>query len=226
MNFNDASGLDQSFVSCSWDAADLDDEGNVVSIYTCSLAFWQSGRPLGPVQNKGGLHTNLAKAAKTAWQYLNSVWQNCLNAFEQIKGFNATTFQNLLTNTPANGGITWLDDTDPSVANSSIGSYGGTNTSTNPISSLFQTGADAVTLPGTTDVAIGPSYFTNETQTQQIAIAIHEALHVALGQDDNGLYSTLSQFGFTQGSNSGQITDWIVGTSDHMSTRGGGCKNP
>jgi RHS repeat-associated protein len=251
VNRHDPSGLDDGdptfYVTSTGEPDPSDDEGgpdvgdtDSLSDYCLTASWqpvcaglnpfslWQSGGRPGPVQNKGGVHTSPAAAAKVAWQYLNSVWQDCLNDFEQIQGFNATTFQSLLSNTPANGGITWLNDNDPSVANSTIASYGGTNTSTDPISSLFQGGADAYALPGTTDVVVGPDYFTNETQTQQIAIAIHEALHVALGQNDVQLYNTLSQFGFDYNPNvgSGQITDWIVGTKDQMSTTGGGCQNP
>jgi hypothetical protein len=112
------------------------------------------------------------------------------------------------------------------VANSTIGSYNGTN-NTQTVGSQFGSGTDAVTIPSSTYVAVGSGYFTNETQTQQIAIAIHETLHVALGLGDGDLEQALQQFGFPQSvPNSGYITDWIVGTKDQMSTTGGGCKNP
>ncbi len=80
---------------------------------------------------------------------------------------------------------------------------------------------DAQTIPGTNTVVLGPDYFTNETQTQQIAVMIHEALHVALGFDDSQLAGWLENFGFTPSSNSGQITNWIVGTANQMDTNGG-----
>ena len=77
-------------------------------------------------------------------------------------------------------------------------------------------------------MAVGSNYFTDNTQTEQIAIAVHEALHVALGFNDAQLAGWLINFGFRPSAtfSSHEITDWIVGTKDHMSTVGGGCKSP
>jgi len=58
---------------------------------------------------------------------------------------------------------------------------------------------------------------------------IHEALHVlmgpSIGYSDAALAGWLKNFGFQPGANSGQITNWIVGTANQMDTNGG-CKNP
>lgn len=77
-------------------------------------------------------------------------------------------------------------------------------------------------------VVLGANYFTDNTQTEQVAIAVHEALHMALGFDDGQLAGWLTNFAFKPSSNfsSHEITDWIVGTAGHMSTTGGGCKHP
>lgn len=93
--------------------------------------------------------------------------------------------------------------------------------------SSFLGSASAQTILGTNYVVIGQNYFTDNTQTEQVAIAIHEALHMTLGFDDTRLKQWLMNFGFNpteRGSH--DITDWIVGTAGHMSTDGGGCKNP
>ena len=167
--------------------------------------------------NKGGYYTSPGNAAKTAWQYLNSNWSNCLSDFSQDARFNAAAFQQLL-----NGGITWVSDRNGVLNDVSINQVAH-NGDLSPIGSLFTGGADAATIPGTHTVILGPDYFTNETQTQQIAVMIHEALHVALGFNDSQLAGWLQNFGFTPSSPfvSGQITNWIVGTANQMDTNGG-----
>jgi len=124
-------------------------------------------------------------------------------------------------------GITWLDARNSSVGATTVDSYAH-NGDTRTLSQLFTYGASAVVLPGTTYVVVGSNYFTDNTQTQQIAIAIHEALHITLKLDDGELAGWLVNFGFKPSTTftSSEITDWIVGTADHMSTEGGGCKNP
>jgi len=167
--------------------------------------------------NNGGYYTNPGNAAKTAWQYLNSNWSNCLSDFSQDARFNAAAFQQLL-----NGGITWVSDRNGVLNDVSINQVAH-NGDLSPIGSLFTGGADAATIPGTHTVILGPDYFTNETQTQQIAVMIHEALHVALEFNDSQLTGWLQNFGFTPSSPfvSGQITNWIVGTANQMDTNGG-----
>ena len=123
-------------------------------------------------QTKGGSQTIPNKAARTAWQYLNNNWSNCLSDFEQSANFNAAKFQQLL-----NGGITWVGDQNGALNNFSINTVAH-NGNQNTIGSLFSGGADAATIPGTNVVILGPDYYTNETQTQQVAVMIHEALHV------------------------------------------------
>ena len=124
--------------------------------------------------------------------------------------------------------MTWLDVRNPSIGSATVDSYT-QNGDPTKLSDLFGSGTDAVALRGTSYVAVGPDYFTNETQTQQIAIAIHEALHIHMRFNDPDLAGWLGNFGFNPptGYNvSGAITDWIVGTKDLMSTIGGGCKHP
>jgi len=171
---------------------------------------------------KGGLNTDPAGTGKTAWQYLTSVWGNCLNDFNQLSGFNATAFGNLLQT-----GIAWLDTRNPAIASTTVDSYSH-NGDTTQLGQLFMNGQGnvAVRLLGTADVALGADYFTDETQTEQIAIAIHEALHIATGLGDSALMQALSAFGYKPTGNSQSITDWIVGSADLMSTTSGGCTNP
>lgn len=123
--------------------------------------------------------------------------------------------------------MNWFDATETSVGEqTTIGSLKGTDDSTK-LAGMFKQGANAANIPGTNDVVVGPDYFTNDTQTQQIGIAAHEALHAYLRLNDPDLATWLHQYGGFQstGGDSGQMTDWIVGTKDHMSTSGGGCNN-
>jgi hypothetical protein len=46
-------------------------------------------------------------------------------------------------------------------------------------------------------VVLGTDWYSDLTQTQQIANTIHEALHVQLGFGDDDLEDWLAKFGFT-----------------------------
>jgi RHS repeat-associated protein len=178
--------------------------------------------------SKGGLHTDPTTTGRTAWQYLTSTWGNCLNDFKQDGRFDASSFQKLLQGTDEGNGIQWLDSRSPDLANRTVNEFAH-NGDTRKLSQVVAGGDSAVTIPGTHIVVLGANYFTDNTQTEQIAIAVHEALHMALGFDDGQLAGWLGNFGFkVSGKNwsSHEITDWIVGTADHMSTKSGGCKNP
>lgn len=62
------------------------------------------------------------------------------------------------------------------------------------------------------NVALGNDYFQNNTQTQQIATAVHEALHIQMKMGDGELKGWLSNFGFkAEQYGTGDITDWISG---------------
>jgi RHS repeat-associated protein len=182
----------------------------------------------GDAGSKGGLRTDPTGTGRTAWQYLHSVWGNCLDDFKQDARFDAGAFDKLLTGTDDKNGIQWLDSRDPGLGSRTVDSFAH-NGDTRRLSDVVAGGDSAVTIPGTQIVILGSNYFTDNTQTEQIAIAVHEALHMALGFDDGQLAGWLGNFGFkTSGPNwsSHEITDWIVGTADHMSTSGGGCKHP
>jgi hypothetical protein len=90
-------------------------------------------------------------------------------------------------------------------------------------------GAYAKVIPGTSIVAVGADYYTDLTQTQQIGVAMHEALHIFLDVGDSGLAQWLGKFGFTYSGdiniNSQQMTEWIVGTPNQRDINGG-CQNP
>ena len=128
----------------------------------------------------------------------------------------------------------FLDTRSPDIVNQTENYYTGNGDQTKMGDLFIGTGNVAVTIPGSNFVALGPDYFADQTQTEQIAIAIHEALHImfpTLG--DTGLAITLEQFGFkpsvdptSQSFNSQEITDWIVGSANHSDTTSGGCKNP
>jgi hypothetical protein len=162
----------------------------------------------------------------TARQYLSSVWANCLDSFKSDPRFNADAFGTLLA-----GGMKWLNLGDPGIGATPVDVYSHDG-DTRPISALFANGDNAVVLPGTNVVVVSPNYYSDLTQTEQVAVAVHEALHIVTYSwgytTDIDLGEWLMNFGFSPSKrfSSGEITDWIVGTSDHMSTTGGGCKNP
>jgi RHS repeat-associated protein len=226
VNFNDPAGKFACVVGVGEGAEITNCE--VITMYVDSGVADTTGTAVAPgpsvvVQNKGGWYTNPAGTGKTAWQYLSSIWSNCLNDFNQDTRFDASTFQSLL-----NSGITWLDSRAPSVGDATVDSYAH-NGDTTTLSQLVAAGDSAVTIPGTQIVVLGANYFTDNTQTEQIGIAVHEALHIALGFNDAELAGWLENFGFKPSGpdwNSHEMTDWIVGTADHMSTTGGGCKKP
>ena len=180
----------------------------------------------GAPSNKGGLSTNPASTLKTARQYLDTIWSDCLADFSKDARCDGYTFGLILQN------INWL-----APGSASIDSYAH-NGDTRPISALVAGGESAATIPGTNYVVVGPDYYTDNTQTEQIAIAVHDALHIMTyswgapfqNGGDAALAGWLANFGFDNShfdpANSHQITDWIVGTADHTSTAGGGCKNP
>ncbi len=171
---------------------------------------------------RGGLNTDPKGTGRTAWQYLASIWGDCLSLFGQDARFDGASFRNLLTD-----GIRWLDVRQPQIASRTWDSYAHDGNQIT-LGEAFTGGASAITIMGTQYVAVGPNYFTDNTQTQQIAIAVHEALHITMNMDDTELGGWLMNFGFKPSSSfsSHEITNWIVGTKDHMSTIGGGCKNP
>jgi hypothetical protein len=190
-----------------------------------------SGGGSAPASDKGGTKTIASGTGRTAWQYLKSVWGDCLTDFEKDSRFDLSEFQGLL-----NGGMKFLDTRNSGIAAAPVGNYAGNGDGRSL--STFLNGADAAVILGTNWVVLGPDYYTNLTQTQQVALAIHEALHIeayswggAFQSDPDGaLKNWLTDVGgFTaspvQGM-TGDITDWIVGTADQMSTSGGGCKKP
>ena len=171
--------------------------------------------------NKGGWWTDPKGVGNTGWQYLSSIWSDCLSAFKTGARFSATTFETLLKSQ-----IRWLDARESNIADTTVDSYSHSG-DMHKLGDYLSGSASAVALMGSSYVALGRMYFSNETQTQQIAGAIHEALHLHLGMDDGQLAGWLSKFGFRPSDTftSGEISDWIVGTKDQMSTVGGGCKH-
>jgi hypothetical protein len=61
-------------------------------------------------------------------------------------------------------------------------------------------------------VVLGQNWFRNNTQTQQVASTIHEALHIQMRMGDVDLKGWLAtNFGFKGASfGTGDITDWIA----------------
>jgi hypothetical protein len=166
-----------------------------------------------PPPNKGGWNTDPIVAARTGWQYLTSIWNNCLNFFSQDARFSAERFQELLTNTPINGGITWWDTRDPAVGAKTVDSIAkdGDPRTLAKFLADHGPGTTAATILPTANAAVARDYFTNLTQTQQVAAAIHEALHVQFNFNDIQLQGLLMNWGFVPNdSGSGAVTDWIA----------------
>jgi RHS repeat-associated protein len=172
----------------------------------------------GTPANKGGWNTNPAGAAKTGWQYLSSIWKDCLDYFSKDARFSTSNFQNLLSNGTNNsgsgsGGIGWWDTRGASIANRTVGSIannGNPSTLTQYLGSQGFGVTAAVLIPSK-NVALSQDFFTNLTQTQQIAATIHEALHLQFGLGDVDLQGLLMNWGFRPNSSgSGAITDWIA----------------
>ena len=208
--------------NCMWNPASCSPWGS-------GPTFNDQGSGGGGGANAGGLHTSPAGTATTAAQYLGSIWKNCADDFSAV-GINVSALESRLSS-PANaGGIHWLDATNSSIANTTIGSYEGTGDTTT-LGQYFAGatgvyGATAATLPGTNYVAVGPDYFTSLTQTQQIAVAIHEALHIQTGLNDSQLMNLLNTLGagLNASGDSSQITSWILGSKSNPSTTTtGGC---
>jgi hypothetical protein len=168
--------------------------------------------------SKGGWNTDPAGAAKTAWQYLTSIWAHCLNDFSRDRRFNVGNFHNLLmngvdNNSGRNGGISWWDTRVSAIAARTVDSIAH-NGDPQTLSSFLAgqgPGTTAATILPTANVALSRDFFTNLTQTQQIATAIHEALRVQFDFNDIQLEGLLMNWGFTpNNSGSGAITDWIA----------------
>jgi RHS repeat-associated protein len=172
----------------------------------------------GTPANKGGWSTNPAGAAKTGWQYLTSIWKDCLDYFSKDARFSTSNFQKLLSNGTNNsgsgsGGIGWWDTRSASIGNRTVGSIannGNPSTLTQYLGSQGS-GVTAAVLVPSKNVALSQDFFTNLTQTQQIAATIHEALHLQFGLGDTDLQGLLMNWGFQPNSSgSGAITDWIA----------------
>jgi len=225
-NFRDRRGLFASIAGGYGD--DEDPEEGDAPLPTPYPGPPQPARQLPPT-NLGGWNTNPSGTGKTALQYLTSIWQDCLDDFEQDNRFDTAKFEGLLT-----GGMKFLDTRNQGIANQSVGTYAKSGDTTHL--SDFVGSASAQVILGTNWVVLGQDYFTDNTQTEQIGIAVHEALHLltySWGEPfksggDDALAGWLENFGFQPSNDfsSHEITDWIVGTADHMSTNGGGCKYP
>ena len=178
-------------------------------------------KPRG-VQDKGGWNTDPNTTGQTAWQYLNSIWSNCLSDFKQIPGFSASQFGETLLN------MSFVDARDKQTLATNVNFYTGSG-DMRTLAQVLANGDNAVTLPGSNVVALSGNYFSDLTQTEQVGAAIHEALHMTFpSQSEVQLAGVLMNFGFQPSSKftSGEITDWIVGSPNHAATTGGGCKNP
>ena len=160
----------------------------------------------GTPRNKGGLNTNPTTAARTAWQYLTSIWDDCLGYFAQDARFDSAAMKSLLVG--SRGAISWWDLRVPSAANRTVGSL--LHNGDSRTLAQANAGHEATTLAYTPNVLLSSDRFTNNTQTQQVASTVHEALHVLLHFDDAQLQGWLMNFGFTPGANSGAITDWVA----------------
>jgi hypothetical protein len=154
--------------------------------------------------HKGGWNTNPRGAGRTAWQYLTSIWKDCLEHFNKDNRFDSSHFSYLLNN-----GIIWYD-TRGSDGKRTVGSVVGNGDPTTLKESVGS--SNAVVLGDfTRNVALGSNYFQDNTQTQQIATAIHEALHIQMRMDDSTLKGWLSNFGFEPSSiGTAEISDWIA----------------
>jgi RHS repeat-associated protein len=116
--------------------------------------------------NKGGWDTDPRVAARTAWQYLTSIWKDCLNFFKQDSQFDSGGFSELLR-----GGITWYDTRSFTTGSIPVGSILGNDDGRTL--RAYVGSADAAVLPGhAKHVALGQNYFQNNTQTQQVATMI------------------------------------------------------
>ena len=173
------------------------------------MGAFQIGSGPPPTQTKGGWDTDPNRAAKTAWQYLTSIWSDCLQDFKTIKGFDTSQLQQLLTAGSAQGGMLFWDTRDPNLGSRTVDSVVHNGDRTTSLKT-FVDPDDADVLNFTKNVVLGINFFSDLTQTQQIAAMIHEALHIDLKVGDGDLELDLAGSGFRSTSGaSGDITDWI-----------------
>jgi hypothetical protein len=179
----------------------------------------------GGIFDRGGSATDPRTTGPTAWQYLTPNWSHCLDIFTSAQGgLSASSLQTLLTSSPASGGVIWATDLTQTV------DYYAHNGDTRVVGSFITNGATAGVIPGTHVIAVGADYYTDLTQTEQIAVAIHEVLHMVIPGGDPALARWIQGFGgdvsdYYLHGNSRVFTDWIVGAANHMDVNGG-CRNP
>ena len=163
--------------------------------------------------NKGGWYTDPVGAAKTGWQYLKSIWKDCLGQFSAGRGFSADELQTLLTADSSAGGAAWWDTRKSDVGSRTVDSiaHNGDPTSLR----AFVGSANAMVVRSTRNVVLGINWYTDLTQTDQIATTIHESLHILLDIGDADLRGWLLEanttFVATDKYGSGDITGWIAG---------------
>jgi RHS repeat-associated protein len=214
VNLSDTDGLMPKCVTGAT-AEPFDDSGCMMWILWLNKSINEPGTPAGDrldhgaPDRQGGRNTSPLVAAATGWQYLTSIWSDCLGLFSQDARFSTSKLKGLLTNTSSQGGITWWDTRYSTVANQTVGSV--TNTGNRTMLKDFVGDASAKVIPGTSNVVLGLTWHTEETQTQQVATSIHEALHVLFNQSDSWLKGWLMNFGFKPaGVGTGDISDWIA----------------
>jgi RHS repeat-associated protein len=158
-----------------------------------------------PPPNKGGWETDPASAAKVGWQYLTSIWGDCLDLFSKDQRFDRGRFEKLLS-----GGANWWDTRKSDVGRRTVDSVASNGDPTTL--SKYVAGNVARVINGTNHVVLSIDWFTDLTQTQQVANTIHEALHIELNFDDAELQGWLMNFGFKDVDpyGTGDGTDWIA----------------
>jgi hypothetical protein len=163
----------------------------------------------GNPSNKGGWKTDPKVAARTGWQYLTSIWKDCLDFFNRDARFDADNFAGLLTDPES--GITWYDTRDKATGDRTVDSILH-NGDGRTLSDLVGSRYGVVLAKLARHVALGQNWFQDYTQTQQVAGTIHEALHIQMGMGDDELKGWLRNFGFKPASyGTSDITDWISG---------------
>jgi hypothetical protein len=167
------------------------------------------GGGLANPRNKGGWNTDPFVAAKTGWQYLTSIWKDCLKFFRSDARFDENNFAGLLTD--RDNGIKWYDLRDKATAERTVDSILHNN---DPRTLREVVGSRYAFVLGdfARHVALGQNWFQDETQTQQVANTIHEALHIQMRLGDQELKGWLANFGFKPANYvTGDITDWVAG---------------
>ena len=129
-------------------------------------------------------------------------------------------FQSLLPNGTnnssggsGNGGISWWDTRPSAIASLTVGRIVNNGDQRSLAQYLTSQGSNTSTavLARSPNVALGQNFFTDLTQTQQIAATIHEARHVQFQMGDTSLQGLLMNWGFKpNNSGSGAIADWIA----------------